>query len=76
VLCTPCLKAYGRSEGRTIVRIHECPFESYGRSQPRSIYIKPESAGIRMLVLDKYYCLLFSPPTAKCLMSLVVESAV
>jgi len=76
VLCTPCLKAYGRSEGRTIVRIHECPFESYGRSQPRSIYIKPESAGIRMLVLDKYYCLLFSPPTAKWLMSLVVESAV
>jgi hypothetical protein len=29
-----------------------------------------------MLVLDKYYCLLFSPPTAKWLMSLVVESAV
>ncbi|KAF8847642.1 hypothetical protein BDZ45DRAFT_315849 [Acephala macrosclerotiorum] len=51
VLCTPCLKAYGRPEGRNIVRIHECPFESYG-SQPRSIYIKPETAGVRMLVLD------------------------
>lgn len=33
------------------MRIHECPFEIYG-SQPRSIYIKPETAGIRMLVLD------------------------
>ncbi|KAE9366741.1 FabD/lysophospholipase-like protein [Stipitochalara longipes BDJ] len=52
VLCTPCVKAYGRPESRTIVQIHECPFESYGRSQPRSIYIKPEAAGLRMLVLD------------------------
>lgn len=54
VLCTPCLKAYGRTETRTIVRIHECPFESYGRCQPRSIYIRPETAGLRMLVLDEY----------------------
>ncbi|CZR51334.1 uncharacterized protein PAC_01209 [Phialocephala subalpina] len=51
VLCTPCLKAYGRPEGRNIVRIHECPFESCS-SQPRSIYIKPETAGIRILLLD------------------------
>jgi hypothetical protein len=58
VLCTPCLKAYGRPEGRNIIRIHECPFESYGRYPPRSIYIKPETAGIRMLVLDEYYYLL------------------
>lgn len=61
VLCTPCLKAYGRSERRTMVRIHECPFESYGRSQSQLIYIKPENAGIRMLVLDKYCCLPFAP---------------
>jgi hypothetical protein len=54
VLCTPCVKAYGRHETRTSVRIHECPFESYTGCQPRSIYILPETAGIRMLVLDEY----------------------
>jgi hypothetical protein len=53
-LCTPCVKAYGRHETRTSVRIHECPFESYTGCQPRSIYIMPETAGIRMLVLDEY----------------------
>jgi hypothetical protein len=54
VLCTPCLRAYGRIESRTIVRIHECPFESSGRCQPRFIYIRPETAGLRILVLDEY----------------------
>lgn len=59
VLCTPCVKAYGRYETRTSVRIHECPFESYTVCEPRSIYIMPEMAGIRMLVLDEY-CILSS----------------
>jgi hypothetical protein len=54
VLCTPCVKAYGRHETRTSVRIHECPFESSTGCQSRSIYILPETAGIRMLVLDEY----------------------
>ncbi len=54
VLCTPCLKAYGEDNTRTVVRIHECPFESPGRGQPRLIYIKPETVGARVLVLDEY----------------------
>jgi hypothetical protein len=73
VLCTPCLKSYGRAEARTIVQIYECHLESYGRCQPRSIYIKPEAAGIRILVLDEY--LLPSFVLEKCLISSVAESA-
>jgi hypothetical protein len=60
VLCTPCVKAYGRYETRTSVRIHECPFESYIECEPRSIYIMPEMAGIRVLVLDEYWILSFT----------------
>jgi hypothetical protein len=48
------VKAYGRHETRTTVLVHECPFESYAGCQPRLIYIMPETAGIRMLVLDEY----------------------
>ncbi|KAH8684241.1 hypothetical protein BGZ60DRAFT_397086 [Tricladium varicosporioides] len=52
VICTPCLRDYGRVKSKTEVQIHECPFESYGRCHPRTVYIKPKFAGMRVLVLE------------------------
>ena len=67
------MKAYGRYETRTSVRIHECPFESYTKCEPRSIYIMPEMAGIRVLVLDEYCILSF---TLRILLILSVSGGV
>ena len=67
ILCTACVKAYGRIKDNTRVEMLECPLEanSYGRCLPRTIYIKPETAGVRVLSLDEWVN--FSP-------NLMVES--
>ena len=57
VLCTPCLRAYGRSRGRNTVEIEGCPMErSSGRSKYGSwkVLLKPDAAGLRILTLDGY----------------------
>ena len=55
ILCTACVKAYGRAKDKIRVEMLECPLEanSYGRCLPRTIYIKPDTAGIRVLSLDE-----------------------
>jgi hypothetical protein len=55
VLCTACVKAYGRIKNKTTVEMLECPLEtnSYRRCLPRTIYIKPDTAGVRVLSLDE-----------------------
>ena len=56
ILCTSCIRAYGHAKGRTIVEMDSCPLESLIR--PRyglwRVFIKPASAGIRILTLDGY----------------------
>jgi hypothetical protein len=55
VLCTACVKVYGRMKDKTMVEMLECPLEtnSYRRCLPRTIYIKPDTAGVRVLSLDE-----------------------
>ena len=54
VLCTSCLRAYGRARGQYVVEIDGCPLETLVR--PRCSYwrvsLKPPAAGIRILTLD------------------------
>ena len=54
VLCTSCLRAYGRPKGKCVVEIEGCPIESL--SNPRDgafkVVMKPTDAGIRVLTLD------------------------
>lgn len=54
VLCTLCLKAYGKLKGETRVEIVGCPMELLitPRAQPWRILLKPAAAGIRVLTLD------------------------
>ena len=56
ILCTSCVRIYGRPAGNTEVEIHECPIESRNSSRYQSwkhrIHIKPRTAGIRVLTLD------------------------
>jgi hypothetical protein len=55
MLCRNCLLAYGLKKSSTLVEVLECPLEPHGTPDPRSIYLKPESAGVRVLALNKYY---------------------
>ncbi len=56
VLCTPCVKAFGTSRGRTFVDMKYCPLHEndakayFGFICPVSI--KPAAAGVRVLALD------------------------
>jgi len=54
VLCTPCLRAYGRSRERSVVEIDGCPLESLSnpRTQTWKVIMTPADAGIRVLTLD------------------------
>jgi len=54
ILCTPCVKTYGRVKSATLIEVYECPMEvsAIGRSQPWTIHLKPGAAGIRVLTLD------------------------
>ena len=56
ILCSACLRAYGRSKGNNVVEINGCPIESL--SLPRyyiwKVFLKPPDAGIRILTLDGY----------------------
>ena len=56
VLCTSCVKSYGRTNGKTLVELDECPMEvdSPGRHFPYTVYLKPKTAGVRILALDGY----------------------
>lgn len=57
ILCNSCIKAYGKIRAANLVEAHECPLESSESSRrfpPFSIFLKPESAGSRVLVLDGY----------------------
>lgn len=54
VLCSPCVRSYGRPKGENLFEIHECPLEisTPGRCQSVTLYLKPEASGIRILSLD------------------------
>lgn len=54
IICTACLKAYGKSQGRNVVDIQCCPLEPLQNSQqwPWRVIMKPAAAGIRILTLD------------------------
>lgn len=54
VLCTQCLRTYGKQRGLHVFRIIGCPMEKTG--EPRAhiwdVYMKPRAAGVRILTLD------------------------
>lgn len=66
VLCTPCVKTYGTLELRLTgltasqqsqVSLSRCPLHSPNKkgfevTEPRTITLKPEGAGVRILCLD------------------------
>ncbi|KAL9606733.1 MAG: hypothetical protein Q9179_000089 [Wetmoreana sp. 5 TL-2023] len=54
VLCTPCLRAYGRAVEKYVVEIDGCPIESLSgpRNQVCKVAMKPPDASIRILTLD------------------------
>jgi hypothetical protein len=54
VLCTPCVKSYGRVKSKNLIEMHECPLEinTPGRCQSLTLYLKPEATGVRILTLD------------------------
>ena len=54
IICTPCLKTYGKLQLRTFIEISECPLEKKARHwrRPWQVYLKPPSCGIRVLTLD------------------------
>lgn len=56
VLCTPCIKAFGMPFGRALFEMRYCPLhhdEMEGQFEVRwPIWIKPHSAGVRILCLD------------------------
>jgi hypothetical protein len=58
VLCTQCVTIYGHPQpgSRTEMNIEYCPLEvqTVRASQPWKIYLKPDSAGVRILTLDGY----------------------
>ena len=56
MLCRNCIQDYGLLKGQNLVEVHECPLGSNGYTtpKPRSIYLRPEAAGVRVLALNKY----------------------
>lgn len=54
VLCTSCLRAYGRVTEKNVVELDGCPIEylSMPRHQTWKVVMKPPDAGIRVLTLD------------------------
>ena len=52
ILCTSCLWAYGRPQGRTMVEIDQCPLGDLIGAW--KVMLKPSAAGVRILTLDGY----------------------
>ncbi|KAK4198920.1 putative lysophospholipase-like protein [Triangularia verruculosa] len=55
MLCEQCIFAYGEVDSNTAtVTLHQCPIEGAEEtwSQPHTIRVKPQSAGIRVMSLD------------------------
>lgn len=56
VLCTPCVKAYGTSRGKTFFDMKYCPLDEIDTKayfeSTWPISIKPPGAGVRILTLD------------------------
>ena len=54
ILCSSCVKSFGRMKNKTLVEIQDCPLEadSAGRYKPCTVYLRPENVGLRVLVLD------------------------
>lgn len=53
MLCTECIRSFGQQKSQTLVEVLECPLEASHstHSEPRSIYLMPEAAGVRVLAL-------------------------
>ena len=51
IICTACARSCG-SVRDDCIDINNCPLETQPMPKSRKFYIKPESAGIRMLTLD------------------------
>ena len=58
VLCTPCVRSYGKSDGRGSIEILECPIGRVEERwlEPCLVQFKPPLAGVRVLCLDGYAC--------------------
>jgi hypothetical protein len=55
VLCTPCVKAYGRQAEKTVIVLDACPLHiAETWDHPWKIKVKPLYAGTRILSLDGY----------------------
>jgi hypothetical protein len=52
ILCTSCVKSYG-TKSKLFFEIDSCPLEvNADRGFPAQIYVKPRTAGVRVLALD------------------------
>ncbi len=54
VLCTPCVRLFGCSQDASEIEMRQCPLEEITAQKSWSwkLYIKPKSAGVRILILD------------------------
>ena len=54
IICTHCLKTYGRLQLNRYVEIPECPLEKPEKRfrSPWKVYLKPPACGVRVLTLD------------------------
>jgi hypothetical protein len=54
VLCTDCVKTYGERRNKIEIEMQGCPLETTSTQLYQSwrIYLKPESAAVRVLTLD------------------------
>ncbi|KAL3422983.1 hypothetical protein PVAG01_04730 [Phlyctema vagabunda] len=51
IICTPCLIAYGKQQERDTIELTSCPFHA-GTFSRWVVYLKPSTAGARVLTLD------------------------
>jgi hypothetical protein len=60
VLCTPCVKSYGRQAEKTVLKLDSCPLHvaetEFVDDFPWKIKVKPLYAGTRILSLDGQVC--------------------
>jgi len=57
VLCTPCVKGYGKTDNKLDFNFKYCPLhpeQTQWVGRPFTIRFKPEFAGVRLLSLDGY----------------------
>jgi hypothetical protein len=57
ILCTSCVLSFGQVKGKNLVEIECCPLEDANnqsaRFKPQTIFLKPDAAASRVLVLDR-----------------------